>query len=317
MPAHISSPPVRLPPAADREHVRNWRAVISSPPVRPSGILQLLCWLALLVAAVPGITGDKPNLTLANRYHDNINLADYYVSEKLDGVRAYWDGQQLRSRQGNVFAAPDWFLAALPNTPLDGELWSKRGDFAAISGIVRRTRPHPGWRRITYMIFDMPQAPGHFESRLAAMRQIATAAAVPHLQVVEQWQITNADSLQQKMAEITALGGEGLMLRRRHAPYRGGRNDDLLKLKPFADAEAVVVAHHPGKGEFTGMLGSLEVENASGLRFKIGSGFTHAERRTPPPLGAAVTYKYNGFTKNGIPRFPVFLRVRDEEPPPE
>lgn len=274
---------------------------------------------AFIIATLPLIAaaGDKPDLTLAKRYHEGINLADYYVSEKLDGVRAYWDGKQLRSRQGNVFAAPDWFLSALPETPLDGELWSKRGDFAAISGIVRRARPHQGWRRIVYMIFDMPQAAGDFESRLKTMHKTVTAAAAPHLQLVAQWKLNDASALQQKMAEVIALGGEGLMLRRRHAPYRGGRNNDLLKLKPFQDAEAAVIAHHPGKGQFTGMLGSLEVKTAAGVRFKIGSGFTRAERRAPPPLGTVITYQYNGFTKNGKPRFAVFLRVRDEEPPPQ
>ena len=266
-------------------------------------------FLPFVVAA-----GEAPDLTLAKTYREGTDLGAYYASEKLDGVRAYWDGEKLRSRRGNVFAAPKWFVAGFPKTPLDGELWSKRGDFENISGAVRRARPHEGWRKIKYMIFDMPKESGDFRARLRAMKKTAAAANLPHLQVVPQWEINNAEELRAKMAEITAAGGEGMMLRRKDSPHRGGRNGDLLKLKPFADAEATVLAHLPGKGKFLGMLGSLEVENDDGIRFRVGSGFTAAERKSPPPVGARITYKYNGFTNSGKPRFPVFLRVRKDEP---
>ncbi len=266
--------------------------------------------LAFCGAAADG----APDLTLAKVYQGGVNLEEYYASEKLDGVRAYWDGKQLRSRRGNVFAAPAWFTAGFPAAPLDGELWSKRGDFENISGIVRRARPHEGWRKIKYMIFDMPQTDGDFRARLQRMKNITAAAALPHLQIVSQWEITAPAELQKKLDEITANGGEGLMLRRKNSAYRGGRSGDLLKLKLFEDAEATVLLHLPGKGKFTGLMGSVEVENDSGIRFRIGSGFTLAERKSPPRIGARITYKHNGFTNTGKPRFPVFLRIRDEEP---
>ena len=257
---------------------------------------------------------DAPDFSLAKAYREDADLRGYFASEKLDGVRAFWDGEKLISRRGNIFAAPEWFTAGFPKTPLDGELWSKRGDFENISGIVRRAKPHEGWRAIKYMVFDMPRESGAFRIRLQKMRETVAAANLPHLQTVPQWEINGAEALREKLAEITAAGGEGIMLRRKDSPHRGGRNDDLLKLKPFADAEATVVAHRPGKGKFSGMLGSLLVETDDGIRFGIGSGFTLAERKSPPPVGSRITYKHSGFTNTGKPRFAVFLRVRKDEP---
>ncbi len=277
-------------------------------------IAPFLC--AILAAATFAAAANAPDLTLARPYRGDADVRDYYASEKLDGVRAYWDGKVLRSRRGNIFAAPEWFLRGFPDFPLDGELWSRRGDFENISGIVRRQKPHKGWRQINYMIFDMPQEPGDFRTRLAKMRQVVAAAKLPHLRVVAQHELQDAAELQTMMRTIANGGGEGVMLRRKNAPYRSGRNADLLKVKPFADAEAKVIAHHPGKGKFAGMLGSLEVETADGIRFRIGTGFSDAERQSPPPLGAIITYRHSGLTNTGKPRFAVFLRIRNDEPPP-
>ena len=256
----------------------------------------------------------EPDFLLANPFREGLDLSRYVVSEKLDGVRAQWDGEKLISRRGNVFAAPEWFAAGLPTARLDGELWGGRGTFETVSGIVRRARPHDGWRAVRFMVFDAPDEAGDFLTRLAALRRIAAAANNPHLQVVAHEPIESGAWLMKKLAAVAAAGGEGLMLRRKESPYRGGRGDDLIKLKPFADAEAVVISHHPGKGKFTGLLGAMTVENADEIRFRIGTGFSNAERANPPPPGATVTYRHNGFNKNGLPRFPVFLRIRDEEP---
>lgn len=261
------------------------------------------------------IAGDvkKPSLTLANTYHDDINLAEYYVSEKLDGVRAYWNGRELISRQGNRFAAPPWFVAGFPTVSLDGELWSKRGDFERISGFARRVKPHEGWRQLSYRVFDMPATAGGFAQRLQRMQETITASQNPHLKIVRQWKVDSTEELQQQLQDIVQQGGEGLMLRHKDAPYRGGRSDDLIKLKPFEDAEAVVLGYKDGQGKFVGMLGSIRVRSLAGKVFYIGSGFTNQQRLQPPPIGATITFKYNGKTINGIPRFPVFLRVRNDK----
>ena len=271
------------------------------------------CLLAVVaVAAAADNDAAKPPLTLANSYHDNINLAEYYVSEKLDGVRAYWNGRELISRQGKRFAAPAWFVAEFPAAPLDGELWSKRGDFERISGFVRRAKPHEGWRQLAYRVFDMPAVAGGFARRLQIMQKTLATIQNPHIKMVRQWTVDSADELQQQMQDIVQQGGEGLMLRHKDAPYRGGRSNDLIKLKPFEDAEAVVMGYKAGRGKFTGMLGSIKVRSRDGYVFYIGSGFTNQQRQQPPPLGATITFRHNGKTINGIPRFPVFLRVRND-----
>jgi DNA ligase-1 len=101
------------------------------------------------------------------------------------------------------------------------------------------------------------------------------------------------------------------MLHRADSQYATGRSAALLKLTPWQDAEARVVAHLPGKGKYAGMLGALQVQMPDGRRFALGSGFTDAERRNPPLLGTQVTYRYRELTRHGIPRFARFLRVRE------
>jgi DNA ligase-1 len=85
-----------------------------------------------------------------------------------------------------------------------------------------------------------------------------------------------------------------------------------LKLKTYEDAEAVVIAHLPGKGKYQGMMGALLVEMPDQRRFKIGTGFSDAQRADPPPIGSTITYKYFGKTSTQLPRFASFLRVRNE-----
>ncbi len=253
---------------------------------------------------------------LANSYDkERIVLADYYVSEKLDGVRAYWDGRQLHSRGGKVFAAPAWFLAALPGVPLDGELWGGRNTFDRISGIVRRRQAHEGWRQVRFMVFDMPRAAGDFSARLQQLHELEARAGSAFWSVVAHTPAPADDVLLlARLEQVAAAGGEGLMLRRRHSLYRGGRSDDLVKLKSFEDAEAVVMAHHTGKGKYAGQMGSISVRRIDGLVFKIGSGFSDEDRLNPPPIGATISFRFTGLTRSGKPRFPVFLRVRHDEP---
>ncbi len=264
-------------------------------------------WLASLAACA----GELP-LLLAERYQDNIDVRQYWVSEKLDGVRAHWDGKQLRFRSGNSVHAPDWFIAALPPQPLDGELWIGRGTFERLSGIVRRATPDDAeWRQVRYMIFELPEAPGSFTERIGRIKSLVAQAGVPWLQAVEQVSLPDDKAMRRKLDEVVRGGGEGLMLHRADAPYETGRSSTLLKVTPWLDAEARVVAHLPGKGKHAGRLGALRVEMPDGRQFSIGTGFSDAQRRNPPAIGTLVTYRYRELTRKGIPRFPYFLRVRE------
>jgi len=272
----------------------------------------LLAGLALMAAVVLGAPAKVP---LANVYQQGAPLADYWVSEKLDGVRAYWDGERLWSRRGNPFQAPDWFVSDFPPQPLDGELWLGRGHFAQLSGIVRTVRPvDADWRSVRFMVFDLPLVDQTFDQRLPRLRELVSQAGSPYLALVEQQRPGNHQQLMARRDKMIAVGGEGLMLRRGASIYKAGRSDDLLKVKRFDDAEAIVVGILPGKGKYQGMMGALRVRLAGKREFRIGSGFSDAERAEPPPLGSVITFKHSGHTATGLPRFASFMRVRNDEP---
>ena len=278
-----------------------------------SQVLATLLSALLLASPLPAAAdaASGPAATLAMVYRDDVDPAAYWVSEKLDGVRALWDGRVLRFRSGQPIAAPQWFLDGLPRAALDGELWIGRRSFEQLSGVVRKQQAvDDEWRQVRYMVFEMPEAPGSFTARSVRCRGgrgggrrgggggLLCRAA-------------HAAGGRRRFERVVAAGGEGLMLHRADAQWVAGRSDVLLKLTPWLDAEARVVAHRPGKGRLRGMLGALEVEMPDGRRFRIGSGFSDAQRRAPPAIGTTVTYRYRELTAKGLPRFPRYLRLRE------
>ena len=273
-----------------------------------------LCWLValLLSSALCSSAEEAPRLPLAKDISRDVDVTRYLVSEKLDGVRAFWDGTTLRTRAGNVINAPAWFINRFPHVPLDGELWSGRGTFERLSGIVRKDDPvEAEWREVRYMLFELPDAPGTFRERVAALREIVARVGVPWLQVVDQFEVGSRKELDQRLDRVVRAGGEGLMLHRADALYLTGRSDDLLKMKPLHDAEATVIGHVPGKGKFQGMTGALRVRMENGIEFRLGSGLNDALRRNPPPIGTIITFRYRELTERGVPRFASYFRVRN------
>jgi len=241
----------------------------------------------------------------------NENPSGFYMSEKLDGMRCLWDGKALRSRTGTLIAAPKELLKELPPLALDGELFLARNSFQRCMSIVRSQNADlNSWRRIRYMIFDAPQVEGPFPTRLLAAQEALRRCswAVLH----EQRLCAGHDDLMKALDNVLDQGGEGLMLRWPEAPYECGRSRNLLKVKRFQDNEAQVVAHQQGRGKHAGRLGALICQNKSGQQFKIGTGFTDRERQAPPAIGSTITFKYQELTDAGVPRFPVFMRIRED-----
>jgi DNA ligase-1 len=278
---------------------------------------MLLAVASLLASPSLWASDQAPALSLANRYHPGLDLSVYWVSEKYDGLRAYWDGSRLLSRGGEVLHPPDWFTDGWPNEPMDGELWAGRGRFEEATSTVRRKSPDDSaWRRIRFMVFDLPAHPGVFDERLIAYR--AHVARLKHAWVVAvpQERVSSHAELGTRLRRMVSLGGEGLMLRRGDAPYRAVRGDDLIKVTPHEDAEARVVGHLSGKGRHTGRMGALLVETPAGQRFRLGTGFTDAQRDNPPAVGEWVTYRHRGLNESGLPRFASFVRVRPGYRPP-
>ncbi len=249
-------------------------------------------------------------LLLAQLAAPDVDPDGYLVSEKHDGVRAWWDGHSLRSRSGLPLAAPPWFLAGLPAASLDGELWLGRGRFEAVVAAVRRRQPlDHEWRQIRYMVFELPGAAGNFTQRAQRIEALVRQQRQAMLVAVEQAVLPSRQALQQQLRRVLDGGGEGLMLHRADAPYLTGRNPALLKLKPLHDAEALVLGHRAGRGRHRGRLGALHVRTAQGVEFLVGTGLTDALRTDPPAVGSWITYTHRGHTAAGVPRFASFLRL--------
>jgi DNA ligase-1 len=251
-----------------------------------------------------------PPLLLAERWDNAQDLTGWWLSEKLDGVRAYWDGKSLISRLGNRFHAPDWFLEGLPDIPLDGELWIGRKAFQRTVGIVRRQDQTDLWKQVRYLAFDAPGVAHAFEGRIAAIRAHIERYRPPYLAAHEHAVCTGLDQLRAELARVEGLGGEGLMVRQPESRYEVGRSLTLLKIKSFRDAEARVIDHLKGAGRHKGRLGALFVELADGTQFSVGTGFSDAEREAPPPVGSVITFRYQELSDGGVPRFPSYIGVR-------
>lgn len=281
-------------------------ALLLLPSAAPFAHAQLSTPTRLHAAQAP-----MPAPMLAINFRAGIDIAGFLVSEKLDGVRARWDGQQLWTRDGNQIDAPAWFTAGWPALPIEGELWLGRGTFQQVSNLVRAGQTDIStWRQARFMAFDLPASPQPFVRRTRELRVLVAQVASPRLQRIAQRHFGNRAQLDTWLDTVTSSGGEGLMLHHAFARYQSGRTDQLLKYKRWDDAEAHVVGYRPGKGKYDGMVGALLVQDAHGRRFALGSGLSDADRARPPAVGSRVSFRYNGLTAKGTPRFARYHRLQ-------
>lgn len=254
-----------------------------------------------------------PRLLLANTWDSSIDPSGWWMSEKLDGVRALWDGKTFVSRQGNPFIAPEWFCQELPDAVLDGELWIGRREFQQTVSVVRSRDRNDGWKKVRFLVFDAPALDAVWEERMAFLEKLLPERGRKGslVSTLEHVQCESTAHLQKQLKMIEKAGGEGLMLREPGSVYEAGRSPSLLKVKSFLDAEATVLEHQPGRGKFQGVMGALVVELGDGTRFSVGTGFSDHERANPPPIGSVITFSYQELSKAGVPRFPSFLRLCD------
>ena len=256
---------------------------------------------------------NQPPLLLAKNYKVSTLLEEFYVSEKLDGIRAFWNGENFYTRGGNIINAPAWFVNNLPDRAIDGELWIERGRFEDISALARRhSAIEQDWKKVKFMAFDLPYDLNPFVQRLSSLTRLIKESNIPHLQLVKQHEIKSKEDLDRYLSLVVAKGGEGVMLHRKNTLYQAKRSNDLQKLKPLYDSEATVLRYIEGKGKYQGYMGSMEVINDEGITFKIGSGFSFEERKNPPAIGSLITYQYRGKTNSNKPRFATFLREHSQ-----
>ncbi len=246
---------------------------------------------------------------LAKKY-TNQSVTGWLASEKLDGVRGYWNGTAMMSRSGHQYSEPEVFIKDFPPFPLDGELYSRRGEFAKISGLVRSGKD---WSALKYHVFDVPNATGGLLKRLEKIKNWLKVNPNQNIVVVPQIKVKSIEEALKMRRQIEEDGGEGVILRHPDAPYLSKRTNTMLKLKKDEDAECIITRNLSGKGKYRGKMGAVLCRLPSGQLIKIGSGFSDKERINPPVIGSTITYRYNGLTKHGKPRFPRFWRIREKE----
>lgn len=275
--------------------------------------------LALLALTTPQILSAaefKEQLPIQHgiTYQEPEDINQYWVSEKLDGIRGYWNGNELLTRNGHRINVPHWFTANWPDIPLDGELWLGRAQFERIAALVLSKQDNEdSWRDVRFMLFDLPADKRNFSARIIEMNRRVKQANSVYLQVIAQQKFHDIARLMAYLDTVMAHSGEGLMLHHEKAFYHAGRNSSLMKLKKHQDGEATVVAHLPGQGKYQTMLGAITVKTAEGIVFNIGSGFTDLQRQHPPAINSTITYKYFGKTAQGVPKFASFVRIRPSQ----
>lgn len=266
--------------------------------------------------------GPPSGVMLAKKWKGS-DPTGWWMSEKLDGMRAYWTGHEFYTRNGNLIAAPDWFKAVMPQgVALDGEIYMGRGRFQEVMSVARKATPRdPRWNKVCFMAFDAPEVPGGCEARFRALEGFVDDACrrwrgkgrCP-LVFVEQRRCASRGELDRFHREVEKLRGEGVMLRAPGSRYARSRTSDLLKVKSFIDTEARITGYTAGTGKHKGRLGAYKAKLlSSGVEFKIGTGISDRERDRPLPRGTVVTVRFQEYTNAGVPRFPSLVGARDYE----
>ena len=249
------------------------------------------------------------------------NVSGWLASEKLDGVRAYWDGENLLSRQGKRLNADVlWLSGGYP------ELYAKELKFEEIQASVMDKQPdEKAWSRLKFHVFDVPEASGGLLDRLEVLAKFLKNEPNDNLIIIKQIKMHDNAQFLKFTKDMIAKGGEGAVVREPNAPYERKRSKNALKFKKFKDAECEVVSINKGSGKYANLAGSLTCralggkddkekagEPKEGTIFKIGSGLSDEQRTNPPKIGSIITYKFQNLTSYGKPRFPIFLRVRED-----
>ena len=226
----------------------------------------------------------KQNVTLTMDPDQISYTSRALMSEKFDGIQGRWDGRTLTMRSGRRIIAPADFLAELPACPVVGELWMGRGTFQECQSAVLSKSPDSRWSDVRLMVFE---SAGRFQPS-------------KRVRLVQQYQPRGVRAFAEA---IIAKRGEGAVIRDGLSFY---------KIMGLEETEPRIVGYEGGKGRFSGLVGAFVVRS-KGVTFKIGTGIPDDLRHQPPPLGAVITYAFEGVTRGGAPRFPRFIRERHDQ----
>jgi DNA ligase-1 len=270
------------------------------------------------VVIPPKTPKNVPPCLLAHSWDGEQDVRNWIHSPKLDGVRAWWDGEKFWSRLGNEYHAPQWFKDAMPKgVVLDGELFAGNGNFSETVSTVKKFIPNDDeWKKIQFWVFDLPKHGGIYEDRMTELVKILPTHVTGCTDLcvrVPTGHIASGYSTFDLLKDFEKAGYEGVMLRQPGSLYEEGRSNTLLKVKSFKDCEVEVLDYIPGKGKHKGRMGALHVKMDSGVEFDVGTGFKDQERENPPAVGSRVTIKYQELSKDFVPRFPVYVSNRNYE----
>ena len=244
--------------------------------------------LLLIIINLYSIELQKPKVYDKQKHE----IKGWIMSEKLDGIRAYWDGKDLYTKNGNKIYAPIWFTKDFPSFELDGELWTKRDDFENIQSIVLDKIPSEKWKEITYNIFEVPNSKGNFEERVSIIENYLKESPNKLIKIIPQIKCKNQEHLEKYLQELINKKAEGIIIKNPKIDYFSGRSNEILKVKKFEDMEGQVIGHNYKDKKFK----SLKIKLEDGVVFNLGGGFSDKERLNPPKVGDIVTFKYYGFT---------------------
>jgi len=252
----------------------------------------------------------KPDLFLLKTYDEKLDVSGWVMSEKLDGIRGFWDGKKLISRGGLILNPPKTWTLGFPNFAIDGELWTKRSNFEEVSSIIRRKIPDNRWQNVSFNIFEVPNQQGGILQRLKVLQDYLRQQPSKTIKIIKQIPVKSKQHLNTFLNKIIKKKGEGIVVRNPKTLYQTGRLSSALKVKKFQDDECIVLEILKGTGKYTNKMGSLKCKTKTGEILKVGTGFTDAQRQNPPAIGSEITFKYYGLTKNKKYKYPVFLKIK-------
>jgi DNA polymerase/3'-5' exonuclease PolX len=269
----------------------------------------------------------------------------WLMSEKLDGYRGRYNPgtKGFVSRQNKPYNAPQWFINAMPNVHLDGELFCGREGFQKMGAVRKKIPVDEDWFSIKFYVYDAPEIEAEFYDRYVELKHIVmdvqkiwnkyklTLDKKFHnvtcpLVLCKHHEVESIEQMTSFYQEVLDLGGEGIMIKNPWSDYENKRSNHLLKYKPNFDSEAIIVGYKAGTGKYTNKLGAFicqpliskgnyQVIDPDEVHGFATSGMDDAIRNSyieTHPIGTIITYEYSGFTNTGKPRFARYMRIRDD-----
>jgi len=159
----------------------------------------------------------------------------WWLSKKIQGLRAFWDGYQLYSSQGRKLKLPNYFIQDWPITPLDGELTLNGKGSLAVNSLLK-SKDENIWKQAAYEVYDLPRDERPYYLRYQKIQRFSNVS--PYLKVVPQEECTGNSHLQEFLERRKTEGdSSGILLRDPEASYTSGRADCVRQYRTYEYVE--------------------------------------------------------------------------------